>query len=415
MNVLEVNLDGLVGPTHNYAGLSYGNVASEKHAKSVSNPKEAALQGLRKMKFVHDLGVPQLVMPPQRRPREDMVGRLGYRSLNDVPAVLLHQLYSASCMWTANAATVSPSADTADGKVHLTPANLLSHFHRSIEADTTASYLRQIFKGDAFMHHAPLPRQAAYADEGAANHMRLCKGYGEKGIEIFVYGGLSRKYPARQTQLSVEAIARLHGLDSSHTLFLEQSPAAIDAGVFHNDVIAMSNASLLVYHEKAFVQPPVLPREFRTAVITESELSLADAVSTYFFNSQLVTLPDGMMEVIAPGECAEHPKARQCFDKLISEGLVNKVHYLNVRESMKNGGGPACLRLRVVLTEKERNEVHTSAWLNDALFGVLCGWIEKHYRDRIDPDDLRDPKLAVEAGRAMDELSTLLAMDLEAA
>ena len=24
----EVNFDGLVGPTHNYAGLSYGNVAS---------------------------------------------------------------------------------------------------------------------------------------------------------------------------------------------------------------------------------------------------------------------------------------------------------------------------------------------------------------------------------------------------
>ncbi len=88
------------------------------------------------------------------------------------------------------------------------------------------------------------------------------------------------------------------------------------------------------------------------------------------------------------------------------------MHYLDVRESMKNGGGPACLRLRVVLTEKERAAVHSRVWLNDSLYAALCGWIEKHYRDRISPDDLRDPALAQEVGKALDELSLMLEIQM---
>jgi succinylarginine dihydrolase len=415
MTTLEVNLDGLVGPTHNYAGLSHGNVASEKFAKSVSNPKEAALQGLRKMKFVHDLGLPQLVMPPQRRPALYALRQLGFTKLADAPPVLLNQLFSASCMWTANAATVCPSADSADGKVHFTPANLISNYHRYIEAHATSRHLKQIFKGDCSVHHQPLPAQASYADEGAANHMRLCNNYDEKGTQIFVYGGSAKKYPARQTEAAVHAIARLHTLDDNRTVFLEQSAEAIDAGVFHNDVIAMSNGPLFIYHEKAYTNLNLKQIGYTPICISENELPLKDAVSTYFFNSQLITLPDGKMVVIAPSECAEHPKARACFNKIVSDGHIHTVHYLDVRESMKNGGGPACLRLRVVLTKDEREAVHPHVWLNDILYKKLCGWIENHYRDRISPDDLRDPLLAEEVGKAMDVLSTLLAMDLEIA
>lgn len=412
MSAIEVNLDGLVGPTHNYAGLSHGNVASEKFAKSVSSPKQAALQGVRKMKFVHDLGLPQLVMPPQRRPAMGVLKQLGYDSLADVPTLLLNQVFSASCMWTANAATVCPSADSADGKVHFTPANLISNFHRYIEVDATAKHLKQIFKGENFVHHAPLPQQNNYADEGAANHMRLCNAYGEKGTQLFVYGGSAKKYPARQTEASVHALMRLHKLDASRVVFLEQSAEAIDAGVFHNDVIAMSDGPLFIYHEKAFTHVDEKAIGFTAIRITEKELPIADAVSTYFFNSQLLTLPDGRRVVVAPGECEENVNSRTCFAKIVDNGHVHKVHYLDVRESMKNGGGPACLRLRVVLNEKERNAVHSGVWLNDTLYDALCGWIEKYYRDRISPDDLRDPMLADEAGMAMDALSQLLAMEL---
>ncbi len=52
----EINFDGIVGPSHNYAGLSLGNLASARNAGAVSRPRDAALQGLAK-----DLGVSQQV------------------------------------------------------------------------------------------------------------------------------------------------------------------------------------------------------------------------------------------------------------------------------------------------------------------------------------------------------------------
>src|SRR4029077_2346121 len=93
---------------------------------------------------------------------------------------LLVAAYSASAMWAANAATVSPSADTADGRVHFTPANLPTQLHRSIEPPVTSAVLRQIFpEGEYFAHHDPLPASEEFADEGAANHMRLAPSHGE--------------------------------------------------------------------------------------------------------------------------------------------------------------------------------------------------------------------------------------------
>ncbi len=413
MNAIEANIDGLIGPTHNYAGLSFGNVASAKHALSVSNPKQAALQGLRKMKFLSDMGIAQMVMPPQPRPDWQALQQLGFNSLDTVPDSLLHSFYSASSMWAANAATISPSSDTADGKVHITPANLISKLHRSIEAATTAHYLKQIFPGPHFVHHPPLPAQASFADEGAANHMRLCSSHAAKGTEIFVYGGKSVKYPARQTLVASEAIARLHSLDPQNAVFLCQSPQAIDAGVFHNDVIAMSNERLFIYHEKAYEGfHGKLDAGYIVVKISEKELPIHDAVGTYFFNSQLITLPKGGMVVIAPKECEENTKAKICFDRLITQGHIKAVHYLDVRESMKNGGGPACLRLRVVLNKNERQAVIPSIWLHENLYDQLCRWIEKNYRDRITPEDLRDPSLAEESQRALNELSDILKINI---
>ena len=399
MKTKEVNIDGIVGSTHNYAGLSYGNIASEKHAFTTSNPKQAALQGLEKMKFLHDLGIPQIIMPPQPRPALHILKSLGY-DINNAPDELLAQVYSASSMWVANAATISPSADTADGKVHITPANLVSKFHRFIETPTTANYLKQIFP--EFVHHEPLPAHSLYADEGAANHMRLYNSNGGEGTEIFVYGEKTNKFPARQTLLASQAIASLHKLNPAKTIFLKQNSAAIDAGVFHNDVIAMSNENLLIYHEMAYDE------EVAGVKILESELPLSEAVSTYFFNSQIVTLPSGKMAVIAPKECEEGDNARNCFKKLVEEGYIETVYYLDVRESMKNGGGPACLRLRVQLRDDEFATVNRKFILNSEVFYLLCQWINKHYRDKIHSSDLRDPLLVRESQIALSELKNIL-------
>lgn len=408
MTTREVQCDALIGPTHNYAGLSFGNVASSSHAGSISNPRAAALQGLEKMRFVARLGAAQLVLPPHARPN---MGWLETRPHED-RALALNAAWSASYMWAANAATVSPGADTGDGKMHFSPANLISTLHRSHEAEYTARVLKHIFADERyFIHHPVLPADAAFADEGAANHMRLCTAHAQSAVEIFVYGrkkdsSVSPKhFPARQTKEASGTIARRHGLNMERTLFIQQNPDAIDAGVFHNDVIAMSNENLLILHEHAWLAQvmqleklKLLLPELRIVVVREDEVSLAAAVKTYLFNSQLLSLPGGGMAVLAPVECREHAQVAAWFGRLQAQAPeIKQIHYLDVRESMKNGGGPACLRLRVALNDAERAAVKPGLWLGDALYETLRGIVSTRYREKVSPEDLRDADFMLES------------------
>jgi succinylarginine dihydrolase len=429
----EINFDGIVGPTHNYAGLSYGNIASMSHRQAVSSPKRAALEGLAKMKFLMDLGVKQAVLPPHERPHLPTLRRLGFtgsdadvlEKAHRADPVLLASVCSASAMWTANAATVSPSPDTADGKVHFTPANLISQFHRSIETPTTTRILRTIFADEsAFVVHDPLPPAIHFADEGAANHMRLCPSHGEAGVEVFVFGRIAfspdatgtARFPVRQTLDTSQAIQRSHLLEPARSLPLRQNPAAIDAGAFHNDVVAVANENVLLYHETAFAGPEKMMRDimnhlyFVQAIKVPSDVvSIQDAVATYLFNSQIVTLPDGSMTLIAPIECRDHSSVRGFISEMISSAFsIHSVHYVDVRQSMHNGGGPACLRLRIVLNDEQITKMRGNVILTPALHDQLRAWIEKHYRDELRGDDLRDPHLIKEGRDALDELSRLL-------
>lgn len=438
---IEANFDGLVGPTHNYAGLSFGNVASANNANRVSNPREAALQGLAKMKALADLGYAQGVLPPQERPSVAMLRTLGFsgsdgamiREAARTAPALLGAACSAASMWTANAATVSPSADTADGRVHFTAANLCSKLHRAIEHDTTSRVLRVAF-GDAshFAHHDALPGWPSLGDEGAANHTRLCGAYGERGVEFFVYGrdDLSsapapRRFPARQTLQASQAIARLHGLAEDDVVFAQQHPDAIDAGVFHNDVIAVGNGNLLFCHAQAFVdQPAVLARlrerlaargaELEVIEVSSDAVSLEDTVGSYLFNSQLLARPPdagGGMRLVVPQECRERTAVWRYLESLVADdGPIRELHVFDLRESMRNGGGPACLRLRVVLTEQERRATHAGLWIDDARYAALTDWVKRHYRDRLAVGDLADPALLDECRTALDDLTRLLGL-----
>ncbi len=430
---LEANFDGLVGPTHNYAGLSFGNVASQNNLGSESSPRAAALQGLAKMKAMHDLGLVQGVLPPQQRPDLTALRRLGFagsdaRVLAEAAGTeprLLGAVSSASSMWVANAATVSPSADTADQRVHFTPANLVNKFHRSIEVPTTARALRAIFpEGAHFAHHAALPAVDDFGDEGAANHTRLCDDYGHSGVELFVYGKDAgapqqgpQRYPARHTLQASQAVARLHGLDPAACVFLQQNPEVIDQGVFHNDVIAVGNRNLLLFHEQAFVQDPRASlsaawqhkQPLHFIEVPAAAVSVADAVGSYLFNSQLVSLPDGGNTLILPQECRDNPAVWAYLqDLLASDAPIAQIKVFNLTESMRNGGGPACLRLRVVLNPAEQAAVNSAALLNEALYQQLQGWIERHYRERLHVDDLADPQLHEECCTALDELTRIL-------
>lgn len=424
----DLQLEGLVGPTHNYAGLSHGNVASTSNAGSASSPRAAALQSLDKMKFVASLGVPVAIWPPQPRPAFDVLQRLGYsgsekdmlsRAWAEAPE-LVANIYSASSMWAANAATVTPSTDTGDGKVHFTPANLISTLHRSIETRTTTDYLRRIFTDEHhFKVHDALPVTTRLADEGAANHMRLCRNSHTDGAHVFVYGSSTSSslfpasFPARQQRTASETVARMHQISPDHTLYLQQQPDAIDAGVFHNDVIALSHGNFVAYHEKAYVDDSPLQAlgGIQCRIIRESELSLADAVTSYFFNAQLVGLHDGGCALILPAECAAHPQARALADALLAENnLITQLHFLDVRESMRNGGGPACLRLRIPLTDLQLASMHQPVRYTAALHEQLGNLITEHYRETIHPSDLADPALATQSRATHARVLSLLGL-----
>jgi len=436
VNVREVNLDGLVGPTHTYAGLSLGNVASMDSRAEPSNPRAAALEGLEKMRLLSDLGHEQAVLPPHERPSIAALRRLGFggdertvlaRAAREAPG-LLAACASASAMWTANAATLAPSADTSDGRVHVVPANLASKLHRAIEPPTTARILRAVFPpGERFAHHATLTGADALADEGAANHTRLAPGHGRPGVHVLVYGREADEppgagFPARQTREASAAVARLLALEPGRTVLVRQSRAAIDAGVFHNDVIAVGNEGLLLWHEDAFeagdAAVEAIAGAYRAVTgerlvshrIARAALPLADAVASYLFNAQLVGAADGSMMLIAPGECAAREHARAAIEALIADDRnpVSSVRYVALGQSMRNGGGPACLRLRAVLDTDERAAMAQGVRFDAALHERLASWVARHYRDRLEPADLGDPGLLDESRVALDELTRIL-------
>ena len=437
MKQFEVNFDGLVGPTHNYAGLSFGNVASLNNANAVSSPKQAAKQGLAKMKALSDMGMVQGVLAPQERPDIATLRRLGFSGTDqrvlEQAAKQAREVFlaccSASSMWTANAATVSPSADTADGRVHFTPANLTNKFHRSLEPQVTGRILQSTFNNDKhFAHHAHLPDNEHFGDEGAANHTRLCTEYGRAGVEIFVYGRHAfdtskpapTKFPARQTLEACQAVARLHGLSDEGVVYVQQNPDVIDQGVFHNDVIAVGNQNVLFFHDQAFHNTAAALDEIRRKFgeealhfieVPSDKVSVQDAVKTYLFNTQIITLPDQSMSIIAPTECQENAAVSQYLAELVEQDTpIKSVNYMDVKQSMRNGGGPACLRLRVALTEPELQAVNPNTLINDAQFARLNAWVDKHYRDELTEDDLRDPQLLIESRTALDELTQLLSL-----
>jgi succinylarginine dihydrolase len=435
MSVRIENFDGIVGPTHGYGGLSEGNLASIRHRGAEANPRAAALQGLSKMRRVAELGGGQCVLPPHARPDTDWLRRLGFvgtdrdvlqRAFAEAPE-LLRRAASASAMWTANAATVTPSSETTDGRVHLTVANLGSMPHRALEAETTTRVLSKIFDDkERFVVHEPLPNTPLFFDEGAANHTRLRTSRGT--VHLFGWGrpgitspigpeAVPARHPARQGEEASRAVARLHGLRPEHALFWQQSAFGIDGGAFHTDVLAVGEGRFFMLHEAAFARQSELLLELSTrlgpefvvCLASEHELSLDDAVRSYPFNSELIERADGSLVLLAPAEAWELPNARRFLERVAAEdNPVEKVEVVDVGASMNNGGGPACLRLRVPLTREQGSNLGARVRYDAALHDLLEAWIKSHYRDRLTLSDLADPALLVEVHTALDELTTLL-------
>jgi len=391
----EINFDGIVGPSHNYAGLSLGNLASTRNAGTVSGPRAAALEGIEKMRANLALGLAQGIFLPHPRPNRAWLAELG-TTVEQAEPELAANAMSASAMWAANAATVSPAPDTADGKCHLTVANLRTMPHRSHEWPATLAQLTRAFAGDAFAVHGPIP--PAFGDEGAANHMRLAPQRGQPGVEIFVYGVSGRAFPARQHVEASMAVARLHRLDADRVIFVEQSEEAIAAGAFHNDVVAVANERVLFAHERAFADkgPLIAACErlvpgFEYVEVAEAEVPLADAIRSYLFNAQLVTPPEGEPTLIVPAEARDTPSVWRWIERQIAgNGPIRRVEVVDVRQSMANGGGPACLRLRVVA---DPARVDPRFMVDEAKLERIAAVISREWPEQIEADDLQRPAL----------------------
>ncbi|WP_265529123.1 N-succinylarginine dihydrolase [Sphingomicrobium marinum] len=413
--IREINFDGLIGPSHNYAGLSLGNLASTRNAGDVSQPRAAALQGIEKMRANLGLGLVQGVFMPLPRPNHGWLARLG-ADYADADHALAANAMSASSMWAANAATVSPAPDTADGRCHLTVANLKTMPHRSHEWPDTLRQLRVAFSNDtAFAVHEAVP--PAFGDEGAANFMRLCDHHAEKGVEIFVYGVSGGPYPARQHIEASRAIARLHGLDAEKTLFIQQSEEAIAAGAFHNDVVAVANEKVLFAHEKAFADRENSLARIAAAFpalelveVADADVPLADAISSYLFNAQLVTPPSGEMTLVVPSECREMPSVWNWLEAhLASNGPIRRVEVVDVRQSMANGGGPACLRLRVAC---DPQTVDPRFLVDEAKLDAMAKVVDRYWPHEIDGRELQGETLLNQVTTA--RAAMLDALDLAA-
>jgi succinylarginine dihydrolase len=396
MTVREINFDGLIGPSHNYAGLSFGNLASARNAGTVSHPRAAALQGIEKMRTNLQLGIPQGIFLPQWRPDGRWLSALG-TNISDAEPAIRAAAMSASSMWAANAATVSPAADASDGRTHLTVANLVTMPHRSHEWPQTLAQLKIAFSDrDAFVIHPPVP--APFGDEGAANHMRLSENHACRGVEIFAYGQSGGPFPARQHLEASKAVARLHCLDPARTLFAMQSEEAIAAGAFHNDVVAVANENVLFAHEKAFADKERLYTDLQALLpsiqiieVPDRSVSLADAIRSYLFNAQLVTLAEGGMALILPTEARTIASVWDWLEQMTSSnGPIRRLITVDIRQSMANGGGPACLRLRVVA---DPANIDPRFLVNEAKLDDIADIVSRYWPEEITPGELADTRL----------------------
>lgn len=428
---VEANADGLIGPTHSYAGLSPGNLASSLNKAKASSPRAAVLQGLDKMKMLADLGLPQFVLPPHERPNIPFLRSIGFagtdkqvleKAWNEAPTFAAAAC-SASPMWAANAATVTPSADSDDGRVHFTPANLVTNLHRSLEHQQTQAALHALFPDTTrFAVHNALRPVGHLADEGAANHVRLCADHGERGVNLMVWGreafeAWDGPFPARQTREACDAIMRRH--TASGVVLARQGKAAIAGGTFHNDVVCVGAVDTLFFHELAFEDTDGTKAAIRAAAqgfepkfveVSAVDLPLEDAISSYLFNSMLIRIPgEDRLTLICPTETRDNPRSHAVAEQLAaSNGPIGRVEYVDVRQSMANGGGPACLRLRVVLTDEELAATNSGMRMTEELHARLTVWALRWYREELRPADLADPALLEESRGALDELTSIL-------
>ena len=433
--------EGLVGPQHLFGGLSLGNLASMNHAEIPSSPRAAALESLSKMEILLDRDIPVAVYLPQPRLCWRSLRRLGFHGSKEEllaqaskteHSIWLRRCSSSSNMWAANAATIIPSNDSLDEQTHIIIANLSAMYHRSIEAPYTTAYFEEVFAShrDIQIHEA-LAAHSELGDEGAANHTRLS--IDSTFLHLFAYGKLtdtvgtttskSKPFPARQAFEASSAVARLGQLKEDNALFLKQSEYGIRSGAFHTDVLAVGAAHVFLMHEAAFEDldssiqkiKAKLP-ELHIVCATEKELPIKNAVAAYPFNSQLIKISEKQFLLIAPEESETDPFCRRflerCQHDLAQKAQIDlELIYTSLKQSMSNGGGPACLRLRLLLPEKTIEKLKNTVLLDHSKLAQLRQIVQNRYPSRFTIAQLSDALVHDYNAETIDEICSLFAVN----
>jgi succinylarginine dihydrolase len=111
---------------------------------------------------------------------------------------------------------------------------------------------------------------------------------------------------------------------------------------------------------------------------------------------------------VVPSEAWDSASVRHWLDAtLAGNGPIRRVIPVDVRQSMANGGGPACLRLRVVA---DPATIDPRFLVDDAKLDWVADVVRRHWPEQIHHDDLQSAALIgdVEGARA----ALLEALDL---
>ena len=146
---------------------------------------------------------------------------------------------------------------------------------------------------------------------------------------------------------------------------------------------------------------------FQFIEISDSEIPLKNIIDSYLLNSQLATNGQNEMMLILPEEVKSYETCMAWLDKLKQISDIKLYDFVNIKQSMMNGGGPACLRLKVVLDENETKELNQNFLMTSDRLDAIKSLIEREYRDNLHPDDLPDPNLLDESRRVLDELTQI--------
>ena len=242
------------------------------------------------------------------------------------------------------------------------------------------------------------------------------------GFQIFVFGSTAfdahHDIIARQAEEISQAVSTQHQLDPDRVLFLKQNEQAINSGSFHNDIVSLANEEVFIFHQEAFADRVELERVlhhmkdhvkgFHPIEILSEDISLDDLVSSYLLNSQLITVKNNEMMMLLPEEVQNHPNCMRWLDEIKSSSPVKHIEFVDIRQSMMNGGGPACLRFKTVVNNDEFDKINKKFLLSPKKLMDLRALVSKHYRDQLNPEDLLDIKLMQESYTFLDELTQLL-------